>query len=313
MKHFFLWSWLAMALTVWLAGPAAAASEDGSGVPVDERGEPLVLPDGKVPRRIVSLLPSLAETICALGECRRLVGTDRYTNWPDAVKALPKVGGGIDPNIEAIVALRPDVVVASVKSRGLERLSSLGIPVVALEPKNHADVQSVMFKLAYLLRLPDPQADAAKVWQQIDRGVSQAASSVPKSAEGTEVYFEVNRAPYAAGESSFIGETLTRLGARNVVPRSLGPFPKLNPEFVVRADPDVIMVGRRNFDGMTSRPGWHRMRAVREGRICVLPDALSDTVVRPGPRMAEGAEALADCLRRYAPALAPVSATKSQK
>ncbi|WP_353395185.1 helical backbone metal receptor [Hydrogenophaga sp. 5NK40-0174] len=280
---------------------------------MDDRGEALVLPNGKVPKRIVSLLPSLAETICALGECQRLVGTDRYTNWPDAVKPLPKVGGGIDPNIEAIVALRPDVVVASVKSRGLERLASLGIPVVALEPKTHADVQKVMFKLAYLLRLPDPQADAAKVWQQIDQGVTEATSSLPPPAAGTTVYFEVNRAPYAAGESSFIGETLTRLGARNVVPTALGPFPKLNPEFVVRADPDIIMVGRRNFDGMTARPGWQRMRAVKQGRICVLPDAMSDTVVRPGPRMAEGAEALADCIRRFAPALVPASAVESQR
>ena len=74
-------------------------------------------------------------------------------------------------------------------------------------------------------------------------------------AKNTRVYFEVNSAPYAAGEVSFIGETLTRLGVRNIVPASLGPFPKLNPEFVVRADPDLIMVGERSAQGLEQRPG----------------------------------------------------------
>ena len=86
----------------------------------DDRGRVVKL--AKPPERIVSLLPSLAETVCALGACQRLVGVDRYTNWPDSVKQLPQVGGGLDPNIEAVVALRPDVVLMATSSRAADRL-----------------------------------------------------------------------------------------------------------------------------------------------------------------------------------------------
>ena len=116
------------------------------------------------------------------------------------------------------------------------------------------------------------------------------------------MYFEVNRGPYAAGESSFIGETLARLGVKNVVPASLGPFPRLNPEFVVRANPDVIMVGNRSMQAMASYPGWGSIKAVKERRICAFGVDESDVVVRPGPRMAEAARLMARCLEDKAPA-----------
>jgi iron complex transport system substrate-binding protein len=110
------------------------------------------------------------------------------------------------------------------------------------------------------------------------------------------VYVEVGRGPYAASESSFIGETLTRLGARNSVPGTLGPFPQLNPEFVVRADPDVIIVGGRSAQGLVLYPGWASMRAVREQRVCVLNPEQADVLVRAGPRLAEAAGLMARCL-----------------
>ncbi len=106
----------------------------------------------------------------------------------------------------------------------------------------------------------------------------------------------------AAGTASFIGETLARLGAQNIVPAALGPFPKLNPEFVVRANPDLIMVGARSVAGPgRSGPGWGGIRAVREQRICVFDAAQCDVLVRPGPRMAEAARLMAQCLARKAP------------
>jgi len=256
----------------------------------DDRG--VVVTFDKTPQRIVSLLPSLTETVCELGQCQRLVGVDRYSNFPDSLRALPQVGGGLDPNIEAIVALKPDVVLMATASRASERLQSLGIKVVALEPKTHADVKRVIDKVGQVLQV----SDAQRLWRVIDAGVSAAAQSLPAKVKNTRVYFEVNRAPYGAGESSFIGETLTRLGAKNIVPASLGPFPKLNPEYVVRANPDVIMVGDRNYSGMEGRPGWSSMRAIKERRICVFTVAQSDLVVRPGPRMAEGARIMAQCL-----------------
>lgn len=112
----------------------------------------------------------------------------------------------------------------------------------------------------------------------------------------TRVYFEVNQGPYAAGEASFIGEILTRLGVKNIVNAQMGPFPKLNPEFVVRANPDLIMVGQQGAAGMAQRPGWSQVRAIREGRICVFATDQSDVLVRPGPRMAQAARLMANCL-----------------
>ena len=91
------------------------------------------------------------------------------------------------------------------------------------------------------------------------------------------------------------------MGAKNIVPAKLGPFPKLNPEFVVRANPDVIMVGDRNYAGMDGRPGWPGIRAIKERRVCVFTVAQSDVVVRPGPRMAEGARIMAQCLQDKSP------------
>jgi iron complex transport system substrate-binding protein len=267
-----------------------------SGTPItvtDQRG--VTVQFAQSPQRIVSLLPSLTESICALDQCQRMVGTDRYSNYPASVRELPKVGGGLDPNVEAVVALRPDVVLISVSSRASARLESLGLKVIALEPKSHADVQRVLKTVGQLLGVPEEQG-AKRLWRVIDASVSAAAQSLPVSAKNTRVYFEVSRGPYGAGEASFIGETLTRLGVKNVIPAALGPFPRLNPEFVVRANPDLIMIGNRSMQDRVAYPGWGSIKAVREQRVCVYGVDDSDVVVRPGPRMAEAARIMAKCL-----------------
>ena len=285
--------WRSLLALLWLGASAAQALQV-----TDDRG--VTLNFAQAPQRIVSLLPSLAETVCELGHCARLVGVDRYSNYPASLQKLPQVGGGLDPNIEAIVALKPDVVLMAKSSRAGERLEALGLKVLALEPKTHADVQRVLLKLGQLLEVPDAQ----RVWRAMDAGVSAAAQSLPARLRGARVYFEVNQGPYAASEASFIGETLTRLGVTNIVPAKLGPFPKLNPEYIVRANPDLIMVGQDSADGLTQRPGWSSIRAVREHRVCVFPAEQANVLVRPGPRMAEAARLMAQCLTDKAPQLA---------
>ncbi len=264
----------------------------------DDRG--ITVTFAQSPQRIISLLPSLTESVCAMDQCQRLVGVDRYSNYPASVRRLPVLGDGLDPNIEGIVAIKPDVVLLATSSRASQRLESLGIKVVALEPRSHADVRRVLKKIGLLLDIPDALG-ADRLWRIIDTSVSAAAQSLPAKARNVRVYFEVNRGPYAAGESSFIGETLTRLGVRNIVPAALGPFPRLNPEFVVRANPDVIMVGSGSMQAMAAYPGWGSIKAVREQRICVFGVDESDVVVRPGPRMAEAARIMAKCLEDKAP------------
>ncbi len=260
---------------------------------IDDRGERVMLT--RPPQRIVSLLPSLTETVCALGQCQRLVGRDRYSNHPASVRALPQVGGGLDPSVEAIVALQPDLVLLATSSRAAQRLQSLGLTVAAFEPRSHAGVKRVLEQVGELLGVP-PGNGAQRVWREIEAEMQAAAQSLPAAAHGARVYFEVNSGPYAASENSFIGETLARLGARNIVSGELGPFPKLNPEFVVRADPDLIMVGDSNAAAMVRRPGWAGLRAIRAQRVCAYTPQQSDVLVRAGPRMAEGARLMAACL-----------------
>ena len=252
----------------------------------------------QAPQRIVSLLPSLTETVCALQQCHKLVGLDRYSNWPESVKAVPRVGGGLDPNIESIVALKPDLVLAAGSTRGADRLQALGLKVLRLEPRNHADAQRVWRTVAQALHVPD--ADSEQVWQRIQAGVQVAVQSLSPAARQQRVYFEVSPAPYGASASSFMGETLTRMGVTNILPASMGPFPQVNPEWVVQARPDVIMAGDSSRTSMLQRPGWSRLRAMQGQRLCVFTQDQSDMLVRAGPRMAEGAKLMADCLNRAA-------------
>jgi iron complex transport system substrate-binding protein len=252
----------------------------------------------QVPQRIVSLLPSLTETVCALKQCHKLVGLDRYSNWPESVKSVPRVGGGLDPNIESIVALKPDLVLAAGSTRGADRLQELGLKVLRLEPRNHADAQRVLRTVAQALHVP--AADSERVWQGIQAGVQAAVQSLSPAARQQRVYFEVSPAPYGASESSFMGETLSRMGVANILPASMGPFPQVNPEWVVQARPDVIMAGDSSRASMLQRPGWSRLRAMQGQRLCVFKQGDSDMLVRAGPRMAEGAQLMADCLNRAA-------------
>lgn len=279
------------ALLLGLLAPALAAAATEVR---DDLGHTTVF--AAPPQRIVSLLPSLTETVCELGACGRLVGVDRYANFPPQVNALPKVGGMDDTNIELIASLKPDVVLVAVSSRVSERLRALGLKVVALEPRSYKDVQRVLATLGQVLGVPDAQ----RVWRHIEAGVAAAASSVPPAARGVRVYYEVASGLWAAGTVSFMGETLTRLGAGNIIPAELGPFPKINPEFVVKANPGLIMVGSRNAEGLAQRPGWDRIEAVKRGRICVFKPEEGDILSRPGPRMAEAAQIMARCLREKA-------------
>jgi iron complex transport system substrate-binding protein len=258
---------------------------------IDDRGRSIELP--QAPQRIVSLLPSLTETVCELQACERLIGTDRFSNWPERVKSLPKLGGLEDAQLERIVTLKPDLVLAAVSARVIERLEGLGIPVLALEAKSLRDVQRVVEVVAQALGTPGA---GQALWQRIDARMDAAAQRVPAPLRGRKVYFEVAAVPYAAGESSFVGETLARLGLGNIVPAALGPFPQLNPEFVLRAQPDVVMATQHELARMPRRPGWDRLRALRDKQQCGFPAAQYDVLVRPGPRLSEAAELMAACL-----------------
>jgi len=260
---------------------------------IDDAGTTVVLPHA--PQRIVSLLPSLTETVCDLGACARLVATDRWSNWPASVQALPKLGGLDDPQVEAIVALRPDLVLVAPASRLATRLRALGLTVAELYATDLPRVQRVMQQVATLLGEADK---AALRWQSLQVSIQTAQRMVPAKHKGLRVYFEVSTTPFAAGEASYIGQLLTQLGAKNVVPAALGPFPQINPEFVVRARPDLIVVSAKEAAPLQQRPGWSSLPAVRQGHVCALTAAQMDVLSRPGPRLGEGALVLAKCLQQ---------------
>jgi iron complex transport system substrate-binding protein len=265
----------------------------------DDRGVTVVL--AKTPLRIVSLLPSLTESVCALGACERLVGTDRFSNWPESVASLPKVGGIEDAQVERIAALRPDVVLVSTSGRVTDRLEGLGLKVIALESHSYADVRRTLGLLAQML---DKSVEAERVWARIEADSRAAAARVPAALRGKRVYFEVDATPYGAGPGSFIGETLQRLGLANALPAELGPFPKLNPEYIVRLQPDIVMATQASVAEMPKRPGWAALRALAGAQACGFPSVRYELLVRPGPRMGEAAGVLADCLISVAKAKA---------
>jgi iron complex transport system substrate-binding protein len=251
-------------------------------------------------QRVVTLLPSLTETVCALGACARLVATDRYSDFPAAVRSLPKAGGLDDAQVEEIVRLKPDVVLLSLSQRIAGRLQELGVQSVSLETQTFAHIAHSVALVGQVLGLPER---AAALNEEIDRNVHAVSETARARGHGPgpSVYVEVDRAPYAAGAGSFIGEMLARLGARNIVTPDLGPFPRLNPEYVVRHDPDVIIVTEEELPNFAERPGWDQIRAVKEQRVCSFPAEVRYMIERPGPRVADGMQALAACLERVAP------------
>jgi iron complex transport system substrate-binding protein len=290
---------LAWGLCMMLAAQAAQTAQAApAATPVsvtDDRGVTVQL--SAPPQRIVSLLPSLTETVCELGACARLVGVDRYANHPTSVRQLPNLGGLDDINVEALVAARPDVVLLSLSARVIERLEGLGLKVIALEPKSFDDVHHVAVKVGQLLGQPEA---GERLWQRMSAQLAAAARTVPPQARGWRVYYEVDSAPYAAGSASFIGHLLQQMGLRNIVGPDLGPFPKLNPEYVVRADPQLIMLSERSAAGLSGRPGWARIRALQDGHVCAFTPAQRDVLSRPGPRLGEGAQFMAACVRDLA-------------
>ena len=283
--------WSALVLLLALPLPVVA------GTLRDDLGRPVSLE--RPPQRIVTVLPSLTEIVCALGECARLVGTDSYSNWPAAVLKLPKVGGLDDASIESIAALHPDLVLISRTERTVSRLDALGIKTFVIDTESFADVARDIDRVAALLGVPGKGAELNRT---IASGVASAVATyaMAPGVKPPRVYFEVDSTPYAAGPGSFIGELLSKLGAGNIVTAELGPFPKLNPEYVVRQNPDLMMVLPSEVARLADRPGWSSIRAVREHRVCTFRPIDRDVISRPGPRLAEALQLIGDCLKRVA-------------
>ena len=140
--------WACSAGMLLLAANAFAQNTPAPFTLTDDRGRVVVIE--KAPQRVITLLPSLGEIVCELKACDLLVGVDRYSNWPERVKALPKLGGLDDTQLEALVKLKPDLVLLARSSRVTQRLESMGIKVVALEPQSQEDMRRVILQLSLI-------------------------------------------------------------------------------------------------------------------------------------------------------------------
>jgi iron complex transport system substrate-binding protein len=247
----------------------------------------------KSPERVISLLPSLTESVCALGKRSTLVGVDRFSNWPKSIENLPKLGGMSDINIERIVQLKPDVVLIEKASPVIARLNGLGIKTFAFDIKSMGDEERALQKLDSILGT----SESARVWNQIQQQITRANKQLLSRDKKISVYFEVNSAPFAAGRNSFIGDILTRLGLVNIIPESLGPFPKINPEFVIQSNPEIILLSTSTLVDIQNRPGWKSIPAVAKNRVCIFTADQNDVLVRPGPRMGEAALIISECIQ----------------
>lgn len=281
----------AVAMALGSAIPLVAQAQATSLV-VDDSAQVLSF---EIPaKRIVSLLPSVTETICALQACERLVGVDRYSNWPQAVLDLPQVGGLSDANIEAIVALKPDLVIMRSRNRAMARLQELGVRVMALDANQQADVRRHMEMVARAVGQPG-QGEA--LWLQLEARIDLLKAQVPAAWRGRRVYLELHSGNAAAGQNSFMGELLTNLGFVNVVPAHLGMYPKMSPEYVVRTNPDLLItVDSAATRPPHLRPGWSGMNAVRHQQVCALSGQAYDLLMRAGPRLDLAAEEILHCV-----------------
>jgi len=260
----------------------------------DDLGRTVTIPSE--PQRIVVMMPSATETLCAVGACDRIVAADDYSNWPPEVADKPKAGGLYNPNVELIASLEPDLVIGSKYGKLTEALEQLGLTVYAVDTQTYEDI----FRTARNLgRLVNREAEAEALVARINADVFALETQAAKAADRPTVYYEIDATPYTVGPGSFIGTLIKKARGENVIPAELGLFPKISPELVVEKNPEVIVLGDAPY-GVTAakiaeRPGWAAVQAVKDGRVCELAKEQTDVVHRPGPRVAEGLRVLVDC------------------
>jgi cobalamin transport system substrate-binding protein len=244
-------------------------------------------------QRIISLVPSVTETLIALGATRQIVGRTRYDLAPE-VAGLPSVGGTVDPSVEAIVNLRPDIVIswANDKPQALrERLTSLGVPVFILRIEDTTDIFRGIRTLG---RLSGHDSAAAVVARAVRDTLVAIQALARRRAAPSVLYVVYNDPPMTAGPDTFIGQLIALAGGRSIFSDTKQLWPNVAIEEIVRRDPDVLVVPvgefKSNAIGRLRRiAGWRDLRAVRSGRVAAVP---SDLMSRPSPSIAQASQVL---------------------
>lgn len=261
-------------------------------------GIPSLAPLPDAPRRIVSLCPSNTEILHALGLLPRVVGVDDWSDWPPEVMRLPRVGPDLSIDMQRVVALQPDLVLASLSVPGMERnvaaLRDLGLPHLVLDPDSIEDVWESMRRVA---SATGTEEGAETAISNLERRVEGVRQRVAGASSRPRLYWEWWPRPlFAPGGRNWLTPLSELAGCVNVTAavdaRAARPTTEeiraLDPEFILLAWTGVAAHKVRP-EVLLKRPGWSEMRAVRAGRVYVLEEGL---FCRPSPRLVDGLEQL---------------------
>ncbi len=242
------------------------------------------------PQRILSLAPSHSELIFALGLGARLVGRTDRCDHPPEIESVPSIGSLFPPSYERILARRPDLILMMGGSEQIRRkLRALGLQVEVIQPKSLEELRGEILRLGRLLG----REAQAKI---LEGELGAALTSLPKLKTRPRLFYEVWPEPLqSVGPETFLHSMIEAAGGENVVKRS--GWPRYPLESLIKADPDLILTPKReSFSQISQRPGWSELRAVKAGRVYLLPN--SDWFARPGPRVIKGLKWLSQVLKQ---------------
>ncbi len=280
-----------------------ACGDDDSEVGSQSAGFPLAIQqtDGELltleapPKRIVSLSAHATQIICAIGAGDRLAAVERYANCPQGGGDIPALDS-FKPSVEAIVGFEPDLVYVSGNIGGIVgALRRTGTPVLYLALP--ASLDGIAGQIELFGQVTGHEADAGKVMASMSGRIEAIERRLAAVEQGPRIFHELTDSYYTAAPRSFIGDFYRVLKARNIAEGADGDYPQLSAEVIIERDPEVIVLADEAA-GVTSaavaaRPGWSRITAVRDRRICLVDP---DLVSQPGPAAVDGLEALAKCL-----------------
>jgi iron complex transport system substrate-binding protein len=242
--------------------------------------------------RVVSLVPSVTEIVYAVGAGKMLVGNTNQCDFPEAAKSVYKVGDFMSPDLERIVALRPGLVFVTLPMHRqlLEKLNEMKMPVYVSRP---ADIQAVFREIDTVAQLLGRRVPGESLVANLRRRLD----SIQALADTPRAYVEISGTPLmTAGGGTFINELLTRAGGRNVFETSMQEYPVVDPEAVLAADPEVILLLHPDMSAgdVEARVGWGGISAIKQSRVFEKLD--EDLLFRPGPRIVDGVVLLAKLL-----------------
>jgi iron complex transport system substrate-binding protein len=279
---------------VWLLLGLACAGRDAphsSNAGADDFGRPI--PAHLAARRIVSLNPATTQLLFAMGYGRRVVGRTHWDLYPPDAAAVTDLGDGLNPNVEAILSVRPDLVMlyASQATRGAaDRLMAAGVPTIALRTDHIADVPRAAEVIARV------QGDTSN-WRQLTDSIDRTVALVRAATAGLDhprVFWIVWAAPLiTVGRGSYFDELITTAGGRNIYGDLTAASPTVTMEDVLRRDPQVILASPDLARRIRSDPRWQLSTAVRQNRV-LEPD--TTLVGQPSVRVGEAAVHLANLL-----------------